>query len=131
MLSAMTSTRLSIRVDISPECSIGPGKIALLEAIMRDGSLSQAARSLGMSYRRAWVLVDELNRSLAEPAVATATGGTNGGGAEVTGFGRALVAAYRGVERDATRRAEVKLAGFAASQAPVTRGTPRRRSVSK
>ncbi len=77
---------------------MGPGKISLLEAIDRTGSISQAARELGMSYRRAWVLVAETNAMFTEPSVATAHGGTAGGGASLTDFGRNAVASYRRVE---------------------------------
>ena len=69
--TAIVGVRL--RVDIAPECSIGPGKIALLEQIERSGSLSQAARILKMSYRRAWLLLEDLNRTLGQIAVADLT----------------------------------------------------------
>jgi molybdate transport system regulatory protein len=129
--SLVALKRLSIRVDFAAGCSIGPGKIALLEAIVRDGSLSQAARSLEMSYRRAWVLIDELNRSLAEPAVSTAVGGTNGGGAAVTPFGLALIKAYRAFEKQATGIAAEALGEFGARGAPSTRTAKRRRAAAK
>lgn len=79
--------------------AIGPGKVALLEAIAETGSISAAARSLRMSYRRAWDLVDETNRCLVRPAVQTASGGARGGGAALTPTGEALVRRYRGLER--------------------------------
>jgi molybdate transport system regulatory protein len=81
--------------------AIGPGKIALLAGVAEHGSISAAARSLGMSYRRAWLLIDELNRSLAAPAIATTQGGRQGGGASVTASGEALLEIYRRIERDA------------------------------
>ena len=80
----MAGTRLSIRIDLENGDRIGPGKVALLEAIRATGSISAAARALGMSYRRAWLLVEEVNNALREPAVAAATGGRSGGGAVVT-----------------------------------------------
>ena len=83
------------------DLAIGPGKIALLEAIERTGSITAAAKSLGMSYRRAWMLVDETNRCLIAPAVATATGGSRGGGTVLTSVGKDLVSRYRAVERQA------------------------------
>jgi molybdate transport system regulatory protein len=95
------SPKLRIRVDLSPECSIGPGKVSLLEAIEREGSLSVAARTLEMSYRRAWNLLDDLNQSFTEAVVATSTGGLQGGGARLTDFGRELVKAFRALERAA------------------------------
>lgn len=79
--------------------AIGPGKVALLEAIQETGSITSAAKSLGMSYRRAWMLVDETNRCLVRPAVTTATGGERGGGTELTATGAELVERYRALER--------------------------------
>ena len=84
--------------------AIGPGKITLLEAIDRTGSITCAARDLDMSYRRAWLLLDELNRSLREPAVDSATGGRRGGGTALTDTGRRLVAIYRRIEAVATSK---------------------------
>jgi len=83
--------------------AIGPGKVALLEAIAEAGSISGAARSLGMSYRRAWNLTDEINRGLAEPAVQSIAGGKDGGGASLTPVGLRIIELYRGLERDARR----------------------------
>ncbi len=101
----MTGTHLSIRIDLSSGNRIGPGKIALLEAIRSTGSISAAARSIGMSYRRAWLLVDEINRSLREPAVTAETGGAHGGGAMVTPVGERVVDLYRAIETHAREAA--------------------------
>lgn len=87
--------RLTVRIDLDDGSSLGPGKIALLEAIEREGSIAAAARALGMSYRRAWLLIDALNAAFPEPAVERHTGGKAGGGARVTDAGRDLVARYR------------------------------------
>ncbi len=89
----------SIRLDFAGERRVGPGKIMLLERIMETGSISAAGRRLKMSYRRAWLLVDALNRMFDEPVVVATMGGTHGGGAEVTDFGRRLVETYRAVEK--------------------------------
>ena len=97
----MAGTRLSIRIDLENGDRIGPGKIALLEAIRTTGSISAAARALGMSYRRAWLLVEEINHALREPAVAAETGGPRGGGAAVTPAGEQLVGLYRTIESHA------------------------------
>jgi molybdate transport system regulatory protein len=97
----MAGTRLSIRIDLSTGARIGPGKVALLEAIRATGSISAAARSLDMSYRRAWLLVEEINNALREPAVTAATGGRSGGGAVVTPVGEQIVELYRAVEAHA------------------------------
>ena len=94
----MADTRLSIRLDLTSGDRIGPGKIALLEAIQATGSISAAARRLDMSYRRAWLLVEQLNDALEEPAVTAAPGGRRGGGATLTPVGKQLVALYRSIE---------------------------------
>jgi molybdate transport system regulatory protein len=97
----MAGTHLSIRIDLASGDRIGPGKIALLEAIRSTGSISAAARSIGMSYRRAWLLVEEINRTLREPAVTAETGGVRGGGAMVTPVGERVVDLYRAIESHA------------------------------
>src|SRR5229473_7844753 len=97
----MAATRLSIRIDLASGDRIGPGKIALLEAIRSTGSISGAARSLGMSYRRAWLLVEEINDGLREPAVTAETGGRRGGGAALTAVGERVVGLYRTIESQA------------------------------
>lgn len=97
----MVGTRLSIRIDLATGDRIGPGKIALLEAIRSAGSISAAARTLDMSYRRAWLLVEEINRGLLEPAVVAETGGKHGGGAALTSAGEQVVALYRAIEAHA------------------------------
>ena len=99
--SASSIPSLSVRIDLDPEGRIGPGKIQLLEQIHACGSISAAGRAMEMSYKRAWDLVDEINRICRHPAVARQTGGKNGGGAALTPFGLSLVARYRKIERDA------------------------------
>jgi len=73
--------QLSIRIDLGPDFRIGPGKIALLEMIARHGSISAAGRALGMSYRRAWMLVEAMNTGFGRPVVEAQSGGRPGGGA--------------------------------------------------
>ena len=92
---------LSVRIDLDAEGRIGPGKIQLLENIHTCGSISAAGRAMDMSYKRAWDLVDEINRICRHAAVERQTGGKNGGGAILTPFGMSLVARYRKIERDA------------------------------
>lgn len=121
--------QLRIRVDLAPGCSVGPGKISLLEAIDREGSLSMAARSIGLSYRRAWNLLADLNGSFANPVVATAVGGASGGGARVTDFGRSLIKAFRALERGALRLAATRMRRFAPGKGS-TAPPARRRRVS-
>jgi molybdate transport system regulatory protein len=86
------------RVDFGSRCSVGIGKIQLLEGIARTGSLSQAARQMRMSYRRAWLLLSDLNLSFDQPVARTSTGGSGGGGAVLTPFGERLIASYRKLE---------------------------------
>ncbi len=101
--------RLSIRIDLASGARIGPGKIAVLEAIALAGSISAAGRALKMSYRRTWELVEDLNTSLGTTVVETAAGGAGGGGAVLTGAGKAVVSAYRAIEMDAAGAAREHL----------------------
>src|SRR5881396_1105023 len=90
--SAKSLPSLSVRIDLAPEGRIGPGKIQLLENIDKCGSISAAGRAMDMSYKRAWDLVDEINRICRQADVERQTGGKNGGGAVLTAFGISLVA---------------------------------------
>lgn len=92
---------LSIRLDPAPGLRIGPGKVRLLEEIGRNGSISAAGRALGMSYRRAWELVEDLNWGLGRPVVETAAGGAGGGGARLTRLGERVIREYRSIEAEA------------------------------
>ena len=105
----MGNVRLTVRVDFGAERALGPGKIRLLEAIGKTGSISRAGRALGMSYRRAWLLVDDMNRCFRAPVVTTQPGGARGGGAELTPFGLELIENYRAIEARATAAAEPHL----------------------
>lgn len=87
--------KISLRLFCGDEIAMGPGKADLLDAIREHGSISAAARALTMSYRRAWLLVDAMNRCWAEPLVATAPGVSHRGGALVTPFGERVLAHYR------------------------------------
>jgi len=89
---------LSLRIDFDGADSVGPGKIRLLELVRETGSIAAAGRAMEMSYRRAWLLVDALNRAFREPVVATQLGGNGGGGAGLTHFGEELVGRYRDME---------------------------------
>jgi len=93
---------LSLRIDLDPEGRIGPGKIELLEKIASLGSISAAGRAMGMSYRRAWELVEETNQIFGKPVTRSQTGGKNGGGATLTPLGLALIARFRAIERAAS-----------------------------
>lgn len=93
--------RLTLRIDLDKTHAVGPGKVKLLELIEKTGSISAAGRAMEMSYRRAWLLTDELNHLFREPVVTTKLGGKAGGGAALTIFGRGLVQSYRDMEREA------------------------------
>ena len=104
-----------MRVDFGSGRALGPGKIRLLEAIDRTGSISEAGRSLKMSYRRAWLLVDDMNGCFRASVVATKPGGAHGGGAELTALGHELIRKYRSIETEATAAAEPHLRRLEAS----------------
>lgn len=90
-----------LRIKYGEEIAIGPGKIAILEAINETGSISAAGRKLGMSYRRAWLLVDQMNQYFKESVVQAATGGAQGGGTTLTPTGIEVVQLYRTIEQQA------------------------------
>lgn len=96
---------LFIRVRFGERGFIGPGKVRLLELIERHGSISAAGRAMDMSYRRAWLIVEELNHTFAAPLVGKQTGGSGGGGAVLTELGKEVVARYRRIEHEAAERA--------------------------
>ena len=111
-------TRLLLRLMHGADIAIGPGKADLLEAIAATGSISAAARRMGPSYRRAWLLVDTMNRSFKAPLVAAAKGGAHGGGAALTEEGARVLADYRAAEAAARAAAEPALAAIAGRLAP-------------
>jgi molybdate transport system regulatory protein len=102
--------RFRMRINAGDAIAIGPGKISLLEAIEETGSITAAAKHLDMSYRRAWLLLDELNRCLRKPAVDSAKGGSRGGGSAVTATGRQVIALYRRVEATAASACKADIA---------------------
>ena len=97
----------------SDEIAMGPGKVDLLVAIDATGSISQAAKQLGMSYRRAWSLVDTMNRCFKEPLITTETGGDHGGGARVTSFGRDVLDRFNAMQAKADAAISADVAAFA------------------
>src|ERR1700739_2121134 len=97
----MNAPKLMLRVDLGSGRALGPGKIRLLEAIEETGSISQAGRTLGMSYRRAWLLVDDMNNCFRDGVIEAQPGGVHGGGATLTSFGQQLVERYRAIEAEA------------------------------
>ena len=96
-------TEFRLRIHRGDDIAVGPGKVDLLEAIGATGSISGAARSLGMSYRRAWLLVDTMNRCFRTPVVQAEAGGKRGGGAQLTPLGAEVIRRYRRIERGAAR----------------------------
>jgi molybdate transport system regulatory protein len=107
--------RLTLRLDFGPGEAIGHGKIRLLEAVRDHGSIAAAGRAMGMSYRRAWMLIDELNRIFGEPVVETKQGGPAGGGASLSPLGHRVVHHYRAIEAKAQAAAAGELAELAAA----------------
>jgi molybdate transport system regulatory protein len=118
----MNEARLTVRVDFGSDRAIGPGKIRLLETIRDTGSISRAGRQLGMSYRRAWLLVDDMNRCFREPVVTAQPGGKEGGGAALTEFGEDLVRGYRAIVAEATAATEARVNALEASLRSTARG---------
>jgi molybdate transport system regulatory protein len=108
---------VTLRIDFDAARAVGPGKIKLLELIEMCGSISEAGRQMGLSYRRAWLLVDSLQRSFRVPLVAPQRGGEHGGGASLTEFGRAVVQHYRAVEIAAQTAAASHLEALSAALA--------------
>ncbi|HEV7309056.1 winged helix-turn-helix domain-containing protein [Ensifer sp.] len=98
MSESRPDLRPVLRIDFPPADRLGRGKIMLLELIRETGSISAAGRAMDMSYRRAWLLVDALNRMFTEPSVESQRGGKQGGGAALTPFGETLIRRYREME---------------------------------
>ena len=114
----MSDPTLSLRIDLANGERLGPGKIALLNAIAETGSITGAAKRLGMSYPRAWKLVDNMNASFKAPLVEAFQGGSARGGASLTENGRQIIELYALILSNAEKRNEASLAALAALQAP-------------
>ena len=117
---------LFIRVYFGDGRHLGPGMIELLEAIRTERSILSAARRLGMSYRRAWLLVDEIGRSFRQKVVETHPG-RRGHGTDLTPFGERLIALYREVERSSTAASRAAVDELRAALAPLEAGEPAER----
>ena len=113
----MRHAALTIRVDFGAYGYLGPGKITLMELISKHGSISAAGKEMGMSYRRAWLLVDEINQIFREPLVEKQMGGSGGGGARLTKLGRDVVGRYRAIEGAAATASAADLRALKASLA--------------
>ena len=126
--------RLTLRIEFEGGRAVGPGKIKLMELIDKHGSISEAGRQMRMSYRRAWLLVDSLNRCFRAPVVASQHGGQQGGGASLTKFGHAVVHHYRAVESAAVKAGATHIRALSAAVAEQTAASgvikPRRLTLS-
>lgn len=98
-----------LRVVLGPDVALGPGKVAMLEEIDATGSIAAAGRNMGMSYKRAWYLVETMNRCFKRPVVAAAKGGRAGGGAVLTPLGAEVLARYRRMEKLATKAVQAEM----------------------
>ena len=107
-------TRLTIRIDFDDDAAFGPGKARLLECVESEGSIRGAAILMGMSYRRAWMLLQEIEAILGAPVVDGATGGVNGGGTRLTALGRSVMKRYRSIEKRAEEAVRRDLNGLTA-----------------
>lgn len=105
----MANEHLKIRITCGSAIAMGPGKADLLEAIDACGSISSAARQMRMSYRRAWELVDVMNKCFNQPVVSSSPGGHHGGGAQLTEFGRYILRNYRDLVAKAHLAVELEL----------------------
>lgn len=108
---------LTIRIDFGECGNLGPGKVALMELISKHGSISAAGKEMDMSYRRAWLLVDEINQIFRKPLVEKQMGGSGGGGARLTEFGRGVVNRYRSIEAAAATATAVDVKALKSSLA--------------
>lgn len=113
--------KLGLRLDFTPGGRLGPGKADLLEAIGHTGSISAAGRAMAMSYRRAWLLVDDLNRMFRQPLVEAQPGGAQGGGARLTPLGHEVLSHYRAVERTVLEAAAGPIGALRAAIDPTPR----------
>jgi molybdate transport system regulatory protein len=114
----MEQAQLKIRISNQNDVVMGPGKADLLEAIDHCGSISGAAKHMGMSYKRAWDLADVINTSFKEPLILTSPGGKHGGGAKLTDFGRFILSNYRTLVDKTYSSAELELSNILSNLKP-------------
>ena len=110
----MSLPPIFLRVELTKDVKLGPGKAALLEYVAKTGSISAAARAMKMSYRRAWLLIDELNAIFGQPVLTTHVGGKSFGGAELTPFGLWLIERFDTITRRTDEAVRDELAALAA-----------------
>jgi molybdate transport system regulatory protein len=123
--------RLTIRIDLDDEAALGPGKARLLELIGTEGSIRHAAVAMGMSYRRAWLLVQDIEAAMGSPVTTAMTGGTRGGGTSLTATGRAVVDRYRAIEKIAAKSAQAEMRALARLARPAARTPVKRNKIIK
>jgi molybdate transport system regulatory protein len=104
--------KAAIKVDFGNSLRLGAGKIRLLTLVAETGSISAAAREMEMSYRRAWLLIGEMNEMFGSPVVETSAGGSGGGGAKITEHGKKLIAVFDELQTEADQLVRAKLARF-------------------
>lgn len=124
--------RLTIRIDLDDKTAFGPGKAKLLETMERTGSIRSAAAAMDMSYRRAWLLIQDMELAVGAPVVVARTGGLRGGGVALTALGRSIVERYRRIERRAAKAVATELSALAkicANEARASRRGTKRRSI--
>lgn len=109
MKAGNRKTGVRLRIVLEPAIALGPGKADLLDGIEATGSIAAAGRRLGMSYKRAWTLIEALNRDFAAPLVSTTRGGRSHGGAALTETGRRVLVLYRAMEDRATAATEAEM----------------------
>ena len=110
--------RVKVSIVFDSGARIGPGKAKLLESIRETGSISAAAREMGMSYKRAWLLLDSMNQAFADPVITASPGGAGGGGATLTPFGAEVLERYRRVAKKAASMAAEDIAALAQRARP-------------
>jgi molybdate transport system regulatory protein len=110
--------RARLRFVLEPDIALGPGKADMLERIRETGSISAAGRLMGMSYKRAWMMVESMNRCFRKPLVEAAKGGARGGGARLTPNGEAVLAHYRNMEAKAAKAIAAELRALQRLAAP-------------
>ncbi|MDT3737088.1 MAG: LysR family transcriptional regulator [Denitratisoma sp.] len=112
------SLRARLRFVLEPDIALGPGKAEMLERIRETGSISAAGRLMGMSYKRAWLMVESMNRCFRRPLVEAAKGGARGGGARLTPDGEEVLAHYRNMEAKAAKAIQAELRALQRLAAP-------------
>lgn len=122
MADATQTPRLKLRLEYAAPLVLGPGKAELLERIDRLGSIAAAGREMGMSYKRAWSLIESMNAAFAQPVVTRSRGGSGGGGASLTPSGREVVARFRSLERRLATQGAADLAALGALLKPPGQG---------